>query len=347
MSEFDGFYWGVIALPVLLLVLLLLAIGFRKHLRLGPRLKLAGANLLFLAFLLSLVMAGGETYYRFFVDTTDTFGLSKVTARWGQRHYKNNNYGSRDNVTYVAPRTTGKRRITFLGDSFTAGHGIKNVDDRLANRIRAAYPELEVHVLAANGMESADYASILPQLRQKDGYDFDIVILAYCLNDIAWLIDELDEIYARIYDFNENLSWLERESYFINTLSFQFMRMNEPAFADYYETLKTAYSGDTWNDQAFLLTDIRDYFAARDAEFMVMTWPFLSNLGPEYEFVEVHRQINEFWKSREVEHLDLWPLMAAHAQEDLTVNAQDGHPNERANELAFIALDKFLKARGL
>ena len=59
-------------------------------------------NLLVLLVLLSLGLLGGELYYRFLYDATDSLDYTKVSVRWFQRHYHMNPAGCRDNVNYAA-----------------------------------------------------------------------------------------------------------------------------------------------------------------------------------------------------------------------------------------------------
>ena len=79
---------GFAALPVFLLLILLVFFRKLKRKR-GSRSwrTLALGNLLIFLLLFSLVLLGGECYYRFVYDTTDAFGLSKTTARWFDRHF--------------------------------------------------------------------------------------------------------------------------------------------------------------------------------------------------------------------------------------------------------------------
>ena len=83
-------------------------------------------NALLILFLLSVVLTSGEIYYRYFYDATDAYMMSKTSVRWQTRHYHMNTTGFRDSVEYNWRIQPGLRRITFLGDSFTAGHGVKN-----------------------------------------------------------------------------------------------------------------------------------------------------------------------------------------------------------------------------
>src|SRR6185503_12679004 len=74
-------------------------------------------NGLILAFLLSLLFLGFESYYRFGCDQTDAMTNTLVSRAWYARHFHTNASGLRDNVNYPNPRAPGKRRVTFVGDS--------------------------------------------------------------------------------------------------------------------------------------------------------------------------------------------------------------------------------------
>ena len=119
--------------------------------RLGP----AGrGNILVLCCLVTPLLLAGETYYRFCYDTTDSLAYTRVSERWEQRHWRLNRAGCRDNVEYAPALTPGKRRISFVGDSFTAGHGISDVEDRFPNLLRRAHPDWEIQVVAKVGLDT-------------------------------------------------------------------------------------------------------------------------------------------------------------------------------------------------
>src|SRR5215472_7158194 len=113
--------------------------------------SLLAGNALLLAFLLSLVFLAFETYYRFLYNQTDAMVDTLVAAKWYQRYYHRNNIQVRDNLDYAFALTRGKRRVTFVGDSFAAGLGVRDVEERFVNRIRRRHPEWEVHLVAQPG----------------------------------------------------------------------------------------------------------------------------------------------------------------------------------------------------
>jgi hypothetical protein len=307
--------------------------------------KILLGNLLVFVFVGSLVVLLGEVYFRFCYDTTDSFTLTKTSARWFKRYYRLNNVGVRDNQDYIslAP-APGQRRVTFIGDSFTVGHGLRNVDDRFANRIRHQHPEWEVHVMAKLGLDSGAELRLMKQLVEGN-YEFDQVVLVYCLNDIDDVTPEWNERYAKI---NKRLrrqrpSFLFEHSFLLNTIYYRMWMFAFPEISDYYRCDREAYAGAPWEAHTPRLKAMRDLVRSHGGQLSVVTFPFLHLIGPNYEFRAVHRQLNDFWRSIEVQHLDLLPVLAPYPPRKLTVNRYDAHPNEFANALAADSIARFLE----
>jgi lysophospholipase L1-like esterase len=343
MSELDGFYFLTASIPALLLALLIALYKTRTSVATKARTFFITWNLTALMFLVSTFFFLGETYFRLFVDTTDSFGLNKITQRWGNRYYQFNNLGARDNLDYELNLAPGKRRITFVGDSFTAGHGITDVEHRFANLIRQHNPEWEVHVMAANGMETVDELDLIQKLSKVDQYQFDLVVLVYNLNDIAYLLPKTEEIYQRVYSFEKRLNYLGKNSYFINTLFFRWVASRDPDIRHYYHYVKEGYFSTKWETQAANLTALNDYLEQQGSRLMVVTFPFLQNFGGNGEFKEVHIKLAALWKSLSVPHLDLLQVYRKRQDEKLVVNAYDAHPNETAHGIAAKIIEKFVR----
>ena len=306
------------------------------------RLRLVAGNLLVLCLLLSLVLLGGEIYYRYIYDTTESFGLTKTTIRWFERHFHKNKSGFRDSMPAYQKRVApGKRRFTFIGDSFTTGHGVPDVDDRFANLVRTARPGWEVHVLARNG---ADTGHELDRVRTTPAdYALDQVVLVYCLNDISDIIPKWQEILQRIKSANPPRH-VFKHSYFLNTLHFRFIAAEDPDVANYFSCTLDAYNGAIWKQQESRLRRLAQYVKSRGAHLRVVTFPYLHNLDQDYSFEHVHQQLDRLWRSLGVPNLDLMQLYRSKAGEDLMVGAHDAHPNEYAHRLAAEVLVPFLES---
>jgi hypothetical protein len=323
-----------------------LIVGFVRHERnRGTQAswgRLVLGNLLGLLFLVSLLFVGGEGYYRFIYDTTDALDYTKVSERWVRRHWHLNSAGCRDNINYSPAIKAGARRVTFVGDSFTAGHGIKEVENRFGNRIRRAHPEWEVHLLAQPGFDTGAEVMLIEKALGK-GYQLDQVVLVYCLNDVSDILPEWGKASAQIYAEVDNSGWLRRNSYFVNTLYHRLAVRRNPYLKKYFEFVRDGYRGAVWERQKQRLKAFRDLVAGGGGQLSVVTFPFFDELGPNYEYQFVHDELNQFWRELGVPHLDLLPVYKKLPASRLRVNHFDAHPNEYAHQLAAEVIDKFLR----
>jgi hypothetical protein len=246
-------------------------------------------------------------------------------------------------VDYSLEKTPRRSRITFLGDSFTAGHGIKNVDDRFVNILRKNRENRqEVHALATNGFDSGHEMKVLHQFFRK-GYQTDTVVLVYVLNDVSDLIPEWQAILGRFYKEHEKEGFLVRNSYFINKLYYQIEAGRDPGFSRYYSFLREGHSGATWEEQKQRLRDIKEFCQSRQIRFLAVTFPLLQAMGPDYSYADIHQMLGAFWADQGVPHLDLAPVYRSRPARELVVGKHDAHPNELAHKKAAEAIDVFLE----
>jgi len=301
-----------------------------------------GANVLVFVFLSSVVLLVMESYYRFWCDTTDQFAITRVSQRWLTRHFNQFTSGFRDNVPiYPLKRTPGKRRITFFGDSFTAGHGIPNVDDRFANRIRKMKPDWEIQVMAVNGADTGNEWDTA-QWALNQGGELGEAVLVYCLNDITDMDPEWQAAMNRFHSAT-NLPYLCTHSFCLNTWYYRIKGMLDPDITHYDRIILGDYNGPLWDEQKQRLTAFRNLIESHGSQLRVVTFPFFDKLGPHYEYAGVHKKLDDFWREIGVPHLDLLNLYESHRDKTLTVNSHDPHPNEYAHAMAADAILKFLE----
>ena len=306
--------------------------------------RLIVGNALILLVALSLVLVGGEIYFRFIYDGTDAFGLAKVNQAWLRRHYQLNDQGLRDSINDYPPAPPpGVRRITFIGDSFTEGHGIANVDDRFTNLIRAKYPQWQVHVFARGGLDTHAALTMLGTMAKR-GYQFDTLVLVYNLNDIADLMPQWQDVSDRIWR-HDKPGFIIQHSYFLNFVFYRVKAINDPDMSNYFQFLRGAYDAESpyWKRQAQLLSVFKEAMDVQGGRLLVVTFPFLHQLGEQYAFADAHARLEERWASLNVPHLDLLDTFAGQSPSEMTVNRFDAHPNEQAHAIAADAIGRFLE----
>lgn len=305
-------------------------------------LALIAGNALVLATLLSPLLPIGEIYFRWFHDTTDSFGLSKTTARWYARHYHRNNTGFRDSIPYSTSKESDKKRLVIVGDSFTVGHGVANVEERFANQLRHLLPDWEIHVRANNGWDTDSQLDEVENLVRFQ-YQADAVLLVFCLNDIAPVVPEWRMILRSIRNSAES-GYVVRNSYLLSMAYYRMYTISNPQVRNYYDFVLEAYSSPPWEDERQLLRGIQDVVNNElKCKLLVTTFPFLHALSSEYRFQPAHDRLNEYWKEQNIPHLDLLPVYEHSRPEDVVVNRFDAHPNERAHKMAADAIAAFLK----
>lgn len=334
-------YAAFVLLPITLGVCV--ACFFRGRARCAQPVRwptLLTGNILILAFLLSLLFLGFETYYRFICDRTDAMAGTLVSINWYNRHFHKNAIGVRDNVDYPSAIVPGKRRVTFVGDSFTAGLGVKNVEDRFANRIRQLHPEWEVHAVAKPGLDTSNEVEIMHNLTVSNGYRLDQVVLIYNINDIGEVMPGWIEGYKKMMADSFRNSWLCRNSYCVNLFYHRWQLRRNAYMRKYFEEVEAAYQGPLWETEKIGLLAFSNMTRIRGGRLLVVTFPYMDQAP---RFRPVHDQLAQYWRERGIPHLDLLPIFSNLPPSKLMVNPHDAHPNEFAHKLAAEAIDAFLR----
>ena len=301
--------------------------------------SLLAGNALILTFLLSLLFVGFESYYRFICDRTDAMGNTLVSVAWYARHFHTNSLGLRDNVDYPKELTPGRRRVTFVGDSFTAGYGVKNVEDRFVNRIRRLHPEWEVHAVAKPGLDTSTEVEIMHNLTVSNGYRLDLVVLIYQINDIGEVMPGWVAGYKEMMADKFRQGWLCRNSYFVNLFYQRWQLQQRSYIQKYFDEVEGAYAGPLWEIEKIGLLAFTNMTRIRGGRLLVVTFPYM-DVAPRFK--AAHDQLNRYWEEHGIPHLDLLPIFSNIPPAKLVVNAHDAHPNEYAHALAAKAIDEFL-----
>jgi hypothetical protein len=301
--------------------------------------RVAAGNLLLLATLVLAILLGFETQLRFFHDASDGDNRTMISRRWFERHWTHNNFGVRDSIPYELARPADRRRITFVGDSFTAGHGLADVEGRYANLLRRAHPEWEIHTLARPGLETPDEAQLLRSLLRR-GYELDVVVLAFYVENVGRFVPELREYFAHAADpLPRPVQFLLEHSYAIDTFAYRAQAhwMNAQGYWS-HEYLE-AYAGEPWRRQQQALQSFAALVERNGGRFAALTFPMLDDVEGRREIAQ---RIDAFWQAAGVPHLDLLGVLEGHPSRELVANPHDAHPGPLAHELAARAIERFL-----
>lgn len=295
-------------------------------------------KLSFSLWLLAFFGVLAETLFVGFYSTTDAFSLSLVSKRWNERYVHRNNWNCRDDKRYEGEIPAGTKRLAIVGDSFAFGHGIKNIKDRFGDLLEARLNKetkdrWEVYNLAEPGADTGWEVERLEALGRKENFRADVVLLAYCLNDIERLVPATHEIVGSIINDPPKNFWLQN-FYLPNFLYYRLNHFRRPEVRGYFGWLKDGYQGEIWEKQKQRLDAVKQWCDERNAKLVVVVFPFMVGLDGEYAFEEGHRALAEHFKSAKVSAIDLLPIYRKAPPGSLVVNSFDAHPNEQANRTA-------------
>jgi len=306
--------------------------------------SLAAGNALLLLALASLVVLGFEIHLRFVYDASDGDNRTRVSQRWFERHWWTNNLRLRDDVDYPLRRLPDRPRISFLGDSFTAGHGVPDVDARYVNRLRDANPDWDVHALAIPGLETATETRLLRRLLAR-GYELDVVVLAYYIENVGHFVPELTAYFARAAEpLPQPLRFLTLHSYAIDTFAYRAQTRWMYARGYWSGIYQRAYAGEAWERQKRAFRELRAVVEAHGGRFAALTFPTLAGVEGRQEMLA---KIDAFWEAEGVPHLDLLPVLEPHSTSNLVANPHDAHPSAFTHALAAEAIQRFVDERVL
>lgn len=333
------------ALLTVALVVLLNRRRTRKAAQKSVRLVNAGLSVWLGLGLVTLV----EVAFAACSDTTDAFDMSNVSRRWkamhvtpdlerlsfsgGQEMYYRDSRQLRD----VQP---GQRHICFVGDSFTFGHGVPDVEQRFTNRLRSMVPptgetweELVISNLSNPGTDLVWANTVIRELIGSSKRP-DQVVYVMCLNDVEPFHPDYKQ---RVEEMNglaqPSDNPLIRDTYFLNWIWYRSLQLSQPKLRNYYDHVRDDFRSDAWARFREMLFALHDDTQADGVELIVAIFPFLHNLGGNDQFDKAHEQIAGECTAHGIRVIDLKGDLAAHADERLTVNHFDAHPNERAHEI--------------
>lgn len=122
-------------------------------------------------------------------------------------HVTTNSLGMRSSREYPQSAPAGRKRIAFLGDSYTAGDGVSN-DQRFTDLLEKKFERLDAMNFGLNGSGTDQQVLIYEHFASK--FDADAYVLCICVENIA---RNLYECFPS-YDWREQLVAYRPKPYF-------------------------------------------------------------------------------------------------------------------------------------
>jgi hypothetical protein len=297
-------------------------------------LALAGAAELWLR--LTIPASSGGSIYEYTL-ATPRYKVMKPNARivaWG-KELRTNELGFRDQADAVPPKRPGEFRIIVLGASFTVSAGVdygRIYTSLLRERLRQAYPQVNVINLAVGGYNVVQYAMVLQEVGLR--LQPDLVLAGICPNN---------DFGMRTYEANRRVALgelpAEPEQAWYEKL-YVYRAYGARAAAGLGRLLGESSGPATpgaWERNADALRAIHRIARQHRLPLVVALLPETWDMDKQRPaFQRVRRLCGELG----VPCIDLLEAFAARGVDEasLRLNAIDAHPNERYNALVAEAL---------
>jgi lysophospholipase L1-like esterase len=223
----------------------------------------------------------------------------------------------------------GKKQVLVIGDSFAAGHGLKDVNERFSNILGAKLgtDQYSVYNLGMSGADTRDEAKRLKEFPVKP----DIIILEYFPNDIEKVGREKGltlsgaEPYA---DLKGPMATIVKRFYLPN---FIYWQLPHTGFSTFEKFVQTAYTDTTvLNSHLRDLSKMTAYRDSTGAKMYAVFIPFLFQIDKSAGYT---KPVEDFLKSKGVTVIGINDGIVKIPEKERVVGKNDGHGSAALNGL--------------
>jgi len=264
---------------------------------------------------------------------------------FNEKYVSLNKEGYRD-IDHTYNKEKNTTRIAVLGDSYTFGAGIKNINDiywkkleKLMNK-NSENITYELLNFGKSGIDTEYEISILKN--EAHLYKPDIIVVGYVLNDFRD-IEKIQEEKLNFYLFWFD-KYMERSSYlyYFSKKGFNGVMETFGFKESYYGSIINSF--DSKKNKEFnklYFKELKELSEKNNAILMIVVFPFIYRLD-DYPFVNAHNFVIQAGVENDIIVLDLLPYFKIYDETELIVSRFDLHPNEFGHRIAADAIYKRL-----
>jgi len=300
------------------------ALVLRRYWTRPSQLRTTFVNASVVCFTLYFLFLGLEISFYFVAVQSDSFGFTLAARRWFAEHWHPINASGYRDVEHPRDRLEDDDVLLVVGDSFVAGHGVADHNDRFSNVLQDELGSDWVVVnVAKNGWHTRDeYDAIV-------SYPFKpkIIVLSYYPNDIDHAAQQHGVTPSfPLEDPPLLLKPAVRFSYFFNFVYWRLYRFEK---AGEFDRIRTEYLDQIYTSEAIWQTheqellDVVEYTGSHRIELVVVVFPNLKDIERSKLITS---RVVDLMRSHDVPVIDLPNLLADRDPAQLVASSVDNHP---------------------
>lgn len=297
-------------------------------------------NMILLVSALLIALFIIEAWLQFkFHDTTFGSGVGPNSLKFNVNYVHLNSDNMRDRE-FPVDKPDNTIRIAGVGDSYTFGSGIKDVNntylkvlERMLNS-RASGEKYEVLNFGIPGKDTQDELEIIRGKVLK--YEPDIIMIGYLLNDLKNVDTNLRLPKKHLTVIPFLGFWLSNIFYSYTILEIKVNKaLINLGFRESTEeiTLKEFESEVNKEYNAKLLEEIGAIAKERDIKVVLIIFPIIYKLD-NYPFIEINNFLTKVGNENGFYVINLLENYQAYEESELIVSKYDLHPNELGHKIS-------------
>ncbi len=288
--------------------------------------RLTNVMLMFTTILLCFFVL--ELVFRFTTVISFRFGTTAQHIGWVIRYWEPiNSLGERGYEPQ--PSSDEMHDILVLGDSFSVGHGIRDVNDVFAYRLQDILGDPYVVNLTGQPGRS-------PNIQHLQVYPVepDILVLSHYVNDIDHVI-EVTPPELKVLRRSGLMRWLT-SSYYLPSFAYWQVYVYPRLASDQEDLLLSLYAEeDSWRAHQERLQQIVDWAGERDIQIVLLLWPYMYDVDAS---LSANERVATFFEEQGIPVVRMRDDLRQISLQERIVNNFNTHPSVVSHQLAATAL---------
>lgn len=253
---------------------------------------------------------------------------------WGNRYWNPiNKLGFRDEE----PKT-GKNTVFFVGDSFTAGWGVKKIEDRFGEittrELKKQGKTINEINLGRYGADTRLEYQVFESFIQKTSIKPNLVVLQYFVNDVDNLVPNNINCIESPIDTPNWKKILIEGSYLANYLNSIYPTQYNsplPKECDYLEKLKIVYNSDTiWKKEVKQIDRFKNYCFKHKIKMTMIFFPFMEDISIAKK-TGIEKRIVTYCKENKIKLFNVTDYIKNLTTRERQVSIMDSHASAKVH----------------